>query len=66
MGVSCCRDLARRGSDVTVFEARGAAGGALRHTLSPYRVSHDMVDEEVCFIGSLSDVSIVRLCFIAL
>jgi dihydropyrimidine dehydrogenase (NAD+) subunit PreT len=46
-GLSAARELARRGSEVTVFERRAEAGGALRHALSPIRISHDMVDDEV-------------------
>lgn len=46
-GLAAARDLARRGSKVTVFEKREDAGGALRYALSPLRVPHTLVDEEV-------------------
>lgn len=41
------RELLRRGADVTVYDSRPDAGGALRYALSPFRISHKMVDEEV-------------------
>ena len=46
-GLAAARELARRGSQVTVFERRPQAGGALRYALSPIRVSHELVDQEV-------------------
>jgi dihydropyrimidine dehydrogenase (NAD+) subunit PreT len=52
-GLSAARELARRGSTVTVFEKRPEAGGALRYALSPLRVSHEMVDEEVSRIQKM-------------
>lgn len=38
---------------MTVFERRAEPGGALRHALSPIRISHDMVDAEVNRIKSM-------------
>lgn len=46
-GLAAARELARKGSQVTVFEKRSLPGGALRYALSPLRVPHELVDEEV-------------------
>lgn len=46
-GLAAARELARRGSQVTVFERRASAGGALRYALSPERIDHKLVEEEV-------------------
>lgn len=52
-GLSFAREMARRGSQVTVFEKHADAGGALRYALSPVRISHDHVDEEVSRIKAM-------------
>jgi dihydropyrimidine dehydrogenase (NAD+) subunit PreT len=54
-GLSAARELARRGSEVTVFETRSSPGGALTHALSPFRVDHAMVQQEV---GRISDMGV--------
>jgi dihydropyrimidine dehydrogenase (NAD+) subunit PreA len=46
-GLSCARELARRGSEVTIFEKQADAGGALIHALSPVRVDHGEVAKEI-------------------
>lgn len=52
-GLAAARELARRGSQVTVYERRPEAGGALRYALSPLRISHKLVEEEVQRIASM-------------
>lgn len=52
-GLAAARELARKGSKVTVYERRPKAGGALRYALSPLRVDHAMVDEEVERIAAM-------------
>lgn len=52
-GLSCARELARRGSEVTIFEKHPDAGGALIHALSPVRVNHSDVELEVQRIKDL-------------
>jgi dihydropyrimidine dehydrogenase (NAD+) subunit PreT len=52
-GLAAARDFARAGSNVTVFERRSEAGGALRYALSPVRINHDFVEEEVKRIKDL-------------
>lgn len=52
-GLAAARELARRGSSVTVYERRAKAGGALNHTLSPLRVDHALVAQEVQRIADM-------------
>ena len=52
-GLSAARELARKGSAVTVYERRPQAGGALRYALSPLRMDHKLVDEEVQRIAAM-------------
>jgi dihydropyrimidine dehydrogenase (NAD+) subunit PreT len=46
-GLSAARELQRFGFDVTIYEARAGPGGALRYFISPARIDHDMVHEEI-------------------
>jgi len=46
-GLSCAYFLARKGFQVTVFEAREKAGGVLRYGIPPYRLPKDVLDAEV-------------------
>jgi dihydropyrimidine dehydrogenase (NAD+) subunit PreT len=52
-GLSAARELVRKGSQVTVYERRPQAGGALRYALSPLRMDHHLVDEEVQRIAAM-------------
>ena len=46
-GLSAAYFLARRGHDVTVFEAGPEAGGMLRHGIPPFRLPKDLVDRDI-------------------
>lgn len=46
-GLAAARELRRRGAEVTIFEQHSDSGGALKHALSPFRIDHDTVQEEV-------------------
>ena len=46
-GLSTAREMQRLGFDVTVFEARPEPGGALRYFLSPVRMDHALVQQEI-------------------
>ncbi|MBF0625794.1 MAG: FAD-dependent oxidoreductase [Magnetococcales bacterium] len=46
-GLSCAYQLARRGHDVTIFEAFGKAGGMLRYGIPTYRLPDDVLDAEI-------------------
>lgn len=45
-GMSCAYQLARRGHDVTVFEAFEKAGGMLRYGIPSYRLPDEVLDGE--------------------
>jgi heterodisulfide reductase subunit A len=69
-GLSAAYFLARKGHDVTVFEAGSEAGGMLRHGIPPFRLPRDLVDRDIrnvtalgveirtgTAVGSLSDLA---------
>ncbi|MES9971562.1 MAG: FAD-dependent oxidoreductase [Candidatus Thiodiazotropha sp.] len=52
-GLTAAYDLVRKGHQVTVFEARDAAGGMPRYGIPSYRLPYDMLDRDVDVITSL-------------
>lgn len=52
-GLSCAYQLARRGYQVTIFEALPVAGGMLAVGIPPYRLPRDVLDREIELIRSL-------------
>ena len=52
-GMTCARDLALKGYQVTVFEKLPVAGGMLRVSIPAYRLPKDVVQKEVDQICSL-------------
>jgi glutamate synthase (NADPH/NADH) small chain len=46
-GLTCAADLARRGYDVTVFEALHAPGGVLRYGIPEFRLPKHILDLEI-------------------
>jgi len=46
-GLSCAFHLAKRGYQVSVFEAFPKAGGMLRYGIPPYRLPREVIDAEV-------------------
>jgi len=46
-GLSCAYHLARRGYQVTIFEAFPKAGGMLRYGIPDYRLPADILDKEI-------------------
>jgi ribulose 1,5-bisphosphate synthetase/thiazole synthase len=46
-GMTCARDLALKGYQVTVFEKLPVAGGMLRVSIPAYRLPKDVVQQEV-------------------
>jgi heterodisulfide reductase subunit A-like polyferredoxin len=52
-GMTCARDLALKGYQVTVFEKLPVAGGMLRVSIPAYRLPKDVVQKEVDQIRSL-------------
>ena len=52
-GLTCAADLAKRGHDVTVFEAFHDTGGVLRYGIPEFRLPKAIVDREVEYVKSL-------------
>ena len=52
-GLSCAYQLARRGYQVTIFEAFSKAGGMLRYGIPNYRLPADVLDKEIRRIEEL-------------
>ncbi len=52
-GLSCAYQLARRGYEVTVYEAFSKPGGMLRYGIPRYRLPEDVLDREIQRIVSL-------------
>lgn len=52
-GLSCAYQLARRGYQVTIFEAFDKSGGMLRYGIPTYRLPDDTLDAEVAKIQAL-------------
>ncbi|HEX78524.1 MAG TPA: FAD-dependent oxidoreductase, partial [Dehalococcoidia bacterium] len=46
-GLTCARDLAWLGYEVTIFDSQPYAGGMMRRAIPRYRLSADLVDKEV-------------------
>ncbi|MGI6153623.1 MAG: NADPH-dependent glutamate synthase [Christensenellaceae bacterium] len=46
-GLTCASDLAKRGYDVTVFEAFHTAGGVLKYGIPQFRLPKEIVDLEI-------------------
>ncbi len=47
-GLSCAGDLAKKGYDVTVFEAFHVAGGVLQYGIPQFRLPKELVNAEIC------------------
>ncbi|MFH1685925.1 MAG: NAD(P)-binding protein [bacterium] len=52
-GLSCAYQLARRGYNVTVFEAFGKTGGMLRYGIPDYRLPQSILDAEIQRIADM-------------
>jgi len=52
-GLSAAYFLARKGHDVTVFEAGPEAGGMLRHGIPPFRLPKELVDRDIRNVTAL-------------
>ena len=52
-GLTCAADLAKRGHNVTVFEALHDAGGVLIYGIPEFRLPKDIVRSEVDYVKSL-------------
>ena len=52
-GLTCARELARKGYEVTVFEKKEEPGGNLRFAIPDFRLDQEGVDREISEIESL-------------
>ena len=52
-GLTCAADLAKRGFDVTIFEALHTAGGVLIYGIPEFRLPKSIVQGEVDYVKSL-------------
>lgn len=52
-GLSCARELAKEGFDVTIFEKNKKAGGILRYGIPPFKLNDDFLDREIKDIQNL-------------
>ena len=57
--MECAHVLARRGYEVTVFEAFSKAGGMLRYGIPDYRLPTEILDKE---IGRIEDFGVEIKC----
>ena len=52
-GLTAAWYLAKKGHDVTIFDAQPAAGGTARYGIPSYRVPTEVVDREVAEVATL-------------
>lgn len=52
-GLTCAGDMARKGYDVTVYEAFHAAGGVLTYGIPEFRLPKDIVKKEISILEKL-------------
>ncbi len=52
-GLTAAFDLARKGHEVTVYEALAAAGGMTRYGIPEYRLPYDALDNDISVITSM-------------
>jgi glutamate synthase (NADPH) small chain len=52
-GLACAGDLARKGADVTVYEALHVTGGVLRYGIPSFRLPRTTIDREVSALERL-------------
>ncbi|MFH1263217.1 MAG: NADPH-dependent glutamate synthase [Pseudomonadota bacterium] len=46
-GLACAGDLAKKGIDVTIYEALHVAGGVLKYGIPEFRLPNDIIDVEI-------------------
>lgn len=52
-GLSCAGDLAKKGYDVTIYEAFHVAGGVLMYGIPEFRLPKDLVQKEIAEVKAL-------------
>lgn len=62
-GLSFAGDMAKRGYDVTVFEALHEIGGVLKYGIPEFRLPNEIVDVEIDVLGKMG-VKFVKDCIV--
>jgi glutamate synthase (NADPH/NADH) small chain len=62
-GLSFAGDMARRGYDVTVFEALHEIGGVLKYGIPEFRLPNEIVDVEIDILARMG-VQFIRNCIV--
>lgn len=57
-GLACAHELALKGHDVTIFEARGKAGGLNEFGIAAYKATDDFAQREVDFVLGVGGISV--------
>ncbi len=52
-GITCAADLARKGYQVTIYEALHKAGGVLRYGIPEFRLPNEIIDHELEFLNQM-------------
>lgn len=57
-GLACAHELALKGHDVTIFEARGKAGGLNEFGIAAYKATDDFAQREVDFVLGVGGIAV--------
>ncbi|PKR88957.1 dihydropyrimidine dehydrogenase [Pleomorphomonas diazotrophica] len=57
-GLACAHELALKGHDVTIFEARGKAGGLNEFGIAAYKATDDFAQREVDFVLGIGGITV--------
>lgn len=57
-GLACAHELALKGHDVTIFEARGKAGGLNEFGIAAYKATDDFARREVDFVLGIGGIAV--------
>lgn len=57
-GLACAHELALKGHDVTIFEARGKAGGLNEFGIAAYKATDDFAQREVDFVLGIGGIAV--------
>lgn len=57
-GLACAHELALQGHDVTIFEARGKAGGLNEFGIAAYKATDDFAQREVDFVLGIGGITV--------
>lgn len=61
-GLSCAHQLARRGHEVVIYEARPKAGGLNEYGIARYKMTHNIAQREIDFLLQIGGIRIEYDC----